>query len=221
MSKNSTFKFLRDFYWKPYGGSRSIIRSMYFWVAVVITALSFSIWNKAGWWDDVISFSANLLSFSLAAYAMILAFGNESFLRLLSKPSEDGNYTLKKISAVFFHFIFVQTIGILLAFIAKARIVSSLPEEWLQTACAIFPEIETLRPIIGTLFWGAAYLCFVYAVCLALAAAISVSRMTQWYAQFLTKIPQKKKNSKPEIHKLKSLQSISERYEHLKAKSDK
>lgn len=103
-------------YWKVYGGWREVLFSPYFffacvfsiacWPVLVIPSEDSFVW--VGW---AISALSGILSFSLGAMAIFLAFANEAFLKLLRQRGVQSSYLMTVVTA-FFHFIVVQFLAI-------------------------------------------------------------------------------------------------------------
>lgn len=172
-------------YWRLYGGWKSLLSSLYFHVALVVLALTYGTWSVAGWWDGSISVLTSLLSFSLAGYAMIMAFGDKVFFSILSRDNADGKTPpFKVINSTFFHFIFVQVLGIFWAIIAKSNPMSSLPPDFIACLSAEFSWFDSALEILRLIFWGGGFFLMLYSLSLALAATAAVFKMIEWYGQY-------------------------------------
>jgi hypothetical protein len=96
---------------------------------------------------------------------MLLAFGDRSFLRMLSEPVEPNKASyFVELNASFVHFIILQTITIFLALIGKAYVSSSASP--LQLA-----------------FAALSYMLFLYSLSAALAATMAIFRVATLYAE--------------------------------------
>lgn len=150
------------FYWKIYGGASTLIRSPYLHVAAVMAAIIMvPIWDgttETGWFEMCLTVIPNLLGFTLGGYAILLAFGDERFRRTISGPDPDGTPSpFMVVNAAFVHFIVIQAVSLLLALICKAW-------EW-KTGLLAF---------IGSIL-------FVYAIFTAVAAALAVLNLANWF----------------------------------------
>lgn len=163
-------------YWHAYGGVKSLVKSVYFWGALVLTAVLYPLWSTGGWWNDVLSIMPSLLGFSLGGYAMWTAVGDDDFRRLISGPEKDGSPSpYMKMNAAFVHFIVLQFVSIVLALIAKAYDFEVPPEYFLRRLFGQwFYDVCLLGSFIG-------YFVFVYALLTALAATFAVFRASSWY----------------------------------------
>lgn len=163
-------------YWKAYGGFRALITSPYLWVSVFISLALYPHWSQPNWWDDVLSIMPNLLGFSLGGYAMWIAIGDDDFRQLISGEDEDGEASpYMEMNAAFVHFIFLQLISIILALFAKAYYFELHEENWILE---ILGSWFTYICLAGYYF---AYLVFIYAILSALAATLSLLRVSSWY----------------------------------------
>jgi hypothetical protein len=119
-------------YWRLYGGGRALITSPYLHLSIVVTAICSPVWLVKGdgtiWPDAAINILPNIMGFSVAGMAILLALSNPETMKAITEEGRADSYFVETI-ANFFHFIFVQAIALLLAFIGKhytARILSGL-----------------------------------------------------------------------------------------------
>lgn len=175
---NGVFKIFGG-YWKAYGGMRALAASPYLHAAVLLTIATFNIWTAKDWWGEVISVMPNLLGFTLGGFAIFIGFGDERFRQLLAEPEEDeqGNNVptiYESLCATFVHFIIIQLLALIYAFIAKAW--------WfyLPWVSCVADVIDVTRPI----FWAVGYCLFMYALTSVLAATMHVFRIATMYKQY-------------------------------------
>src|SRR4051812_44736417 len=97
-------------YWRDFGGVRALLNSPYVWSSFGITVMLSPFWAKDGWWETVYSIVPSLLGFTLGAYAILVAFGNERFLKLITTKLAGGAElsAYESTSAAFVHFVVVQ-----------------------------------------------------------------------------------------------------------------
>src|SRR5688572_16538813 len=96
-------------YWVAYGGWVEFRQSEYTILATILTPLLFPLWWAAGWWGITFDVLPSILGFSLAGYAIFLAFGDEHFRALIStKPSTRPHSPYVGLTTSFVHFIVVQ-----------------------------------------------------------------------------------------------------------------
>lgn len=127
-------------YWKIYGGFRALLKSVYLWASVLITAGCFPFWMDRGFFsderpvaDDLLTVIPALMAFTLAGMAIILALSGEKFTRAIREGGREDSLFMK-VSALFFHFILVQSIALILAFF-----LNSYPmQDWLAALAFFF-----------------------------------------------------------------------------------
>jgi hypothetical protein len=183
-------------YWSDYGGLRALMGSSYLHIAVIFSIVSFPIWMNEGWWDTVISVVPSLAGFSLAAYAMLIAFGNERFLRIITTPVPvEGSSEKDRVGpsiylttgAAFVHFIIVQSVALLIALLCKAWFVPVWP---LGKRIFGFVGLSEMWIVyLSRSFWGIGYFVFIYSVLCGLAATMRIYRMSRWYSKLLQSDP--------------------------------
>lgn len=147
-----------------YGGWKKLFISKYFLTACLLLIPTHSLWSKAGWWDTIFSIVPNLLGFTIGAFSLTIAFGDEKFKELLAKTVDDEDSSpLQEMSATFLIFIAVQTLALIAAIACKGM--------W-ETGMEFVPEkFFHLVGLAGVLIWGVSYFLFLYGILLALAAA--------------------------------------------------
>lgn len=187
-TKRSVYSSVGDIfsrYWRAYGGLRALLASPYFHCSLVFSALCFPLWSRNGWWDLATDVLPTMMGFSLAAYAMLLSFGDEKFQRLMSRAQVNDTNTFTELSATFVHFVIVQTIGFLLAIMAKAWYVP-IPQ-WFRNFLSANAQIEVLLDVTGLVFWNLGGFFLVYAVATGLAATMRIFRLSDTFARFQAK----------------------------------
>jgi hypothetical protein len=147
-------------YWRIYGGFSAFIKSPYLHVSFVFSFLV-PLSKTEDWYDVPLDVIPSILGFSLAGYAMFLAFGDEAFRRLLAGTYPDGKESpFMGTNSIFLHFIVVQIVAILLAVNAKAR------------------DLE------GGLVAYLSYAAFVYSLLTALATGIEIFRSSRLFDKY-------------------------------------
>jgi hypothetical protein len=88
----------------------------------LITAICSPIWYGSDgakiWSDAAINILPNLMGFSIAGMAILLALSNPTAMRAITEDGEPRSYFTETI-ANFFHFILVQTVALILGFVGK------------------------------------------------------------------------------------------------------
>jgi hypothetical protein len=114
-------------YFKIYGGSKALIRSPYLALAVVISAICHPVWSQPKftpeWHSLPLEIIPNMLGFTLGGYAILLAFGDKEFLKLISgtREGDEKPSPFMVINGAFVHFIVLQVLSLLFALIALSR----------------------------------------------------------------------------------------------------
>jgi hypothetical protein len=158
--------------WKNFGGWKEVLSSPYFLCSLLITGLGYNVWLYDTWWDLPLSILPNVLGFSLAGYAILLAVSNQSFQKLLveSKDEESGTAAFHSVHAEFVHFAFIQALALLLGVIA--RLIDFDPT-WLLNLDSQNCITNSLA-IANKVFSGIGFLLFAYSLTLAVSCVISV-----------------------------------------------
>jgi hypothetical protein len=111
-------------YWRVFGGIWGLLRSTYFWVAVLLTATLQKMWMAADagglprWPSVTLLIAPALLGFALGGMAITLAFSSGKFLEAIRQKGKDDSY-LRKLMASFFHFCGVLSLAIVTAFVSE------------------------------------------------------------------------------------------------------
>lgn len=163
-------------YFQAYGGVRGAIASPFFGFSIIVAGLSYANWLKPepDWVEEVESLIPNLLGFSLGTYAILFSIIGSRLkgaLRQIKAPH--GVSYLESINATFFHFIFVQVITLLWAFLFQGSFLIDL----LKLLTPFCPPLEQVG--VWVFRCGSFIGCFllVYSVLLTVAAALAVYRL--------------------------------------------
>ena len=170
-------------YFRRYGGIREVVRSPYVLISVLITAACWGSWRGSDWQEMPLAVLPALLGFTLAAYALLLAFGDERFRAFLAsvatsdvdKNAADNN-ALLLISAVFVHFIVIQVAALLLAVVAHTHPLLAFG----GISATQIPCLHALRNAYA--FVG--FVFFVLSIAMALVTGLNIYRATTWYVRF-------------------------------------
>lgn len=156
-------------YFKAYGGSKEILQSPYFHIALLFSTVQY-VWihcynNVSGvvWYDLSLSVLPNLLGFSIGAYAILLAVGDEGFWKILYEREDDNeeNSIFMTINASLAHFVIVQVIALISALIAKVFCIKNI-----------------VFSFIGTTL-------FMYAILMAVASVMAIFKISKWYQDYI------------------------------------
>ncbi|HET6322127.1 MAG TPA: hypothetical protein VFF87_08765 [Hyphomicrobium sp.] len=109
-------------YWRLYGGFVALSRSPYFGLAVVLSVISAMGGGvDVDWASVAFTIIPSLLGFSIGAFAILLVFSSEKFLRLISEGGR-GDSLFISASATFVHFIVVQVCSLTLAMLGNVGV---------------------------------------------------------------------------------------------------
>jgi hypothetical protein len=168
-------------YWSCYGGMTRVLATPYTPIAIFVTLASWRSWHAPGWYSTPLSVLPSLLGFTLAAYALLLGFGDEGFLKFLAvtdgttsaRTEEKHISVLTSVSAIFLHFVVVEVLALLLSIIGSA--VWPVPSN-----DAAYYQMSTWQLTFACI----ATIMFDLAVVLGLAAALNIYHATRWYVQY-------------------------------------
>lgn len=158
-----------QYYWHNYGGWKELLKSCYFWAAVVIALVMFGAWSNNTWCDLSIGILPSMMGFSLGGYAILLAFGNDKFLGITAIAKTERCSAYEGLNATFTHFIFIQVLGLLYALVLK-----SVSLKWAGNC-------------VSTGLNGIGIFLMVYAILLGLASTMALLRFSKLYNCFLKK----------------------------------
>ena len=186
-SARATLEQLRR-WWSLRGGWKDFVRSPYTWAAAILLVLTSHFWWTQPWWELPISIMPNLIGFSLGGYAILLAFGDAKFGKLLvparkAAPPPGAPTLYMTVSAIFVHFILMQIASLVLAVVAQAldfSLADAMPNA--LTRSAFFDHVVGASQ---TALGAFGFFVFLYALCLAGAAALSVFGLSELFEMYL------------------------------------
>jgi len=71
-------------YWSAYGGHKSLVKSPYLHVSLLLTLLSWHTWSEPGWWEHPKGALPDLLGFTLGGLAILLGLTEGRVVKALS-----------------------------------------------------------------------------------------------------------------------------------------
>lgn len=162
-------------YFRAYGGWEAIFRSPLFLLAACLTGLGYGNWIDGDKWSALSqSLIPNLLGFSLGTYAILFSLMTGRLKRALKAVNNARGITfLEEINATFFHFIFVQVVALLWAFLYQGTILFDLT----QIAKPYWPCAPAVFRFTQALGGAAGYTLLVYSISLIVASALAVYRL--------------------------------------------
>ena len=114
--------------YKAYGGFGAILRSLYFWISVLLCAVSYFFMVDLGWENLSISIMPSMIGFTVAAFALMFAILDQRAFGLLLPRGKDGNSPIITIASNITHAVSIQVLSLLIALsrslISHASIVS-------------------------------------------------------------------------------------------------
>jgi hypothetical protein len=168
---SNTIKSIWIRYWDAYGGFQALFRSIYLWIALVLTLFGWSFWSKEDWWEIPLSVLPNLLGFSLGGLAILLGLIQPKIMAILSQKSDEAKAsTMSQFTATFTHFVLVQASALITAVVFKSLNFADEGQKMLMTQSQ-----SCMLEAISGLGW----LLFIYAVLLVFAVAIEVFRLSE------------------------------------------
>ncbi|MGY0312482.1 hypothetical protein BZA03_104163 [Alteromonas sp. I10] len=168
------------YYFAIYGGWPKLFKSSYFWISVIITSLFYPTWSKPEWWGNPLDILPNILGFSLGGYALIMAFGDKEFLRVLSyKNSKGETSAFMDLNAAFVHFIVLQIFAIILALLSENFFLVGIPKFVFEWNLIYFLYAATY------IWYFLSYLTFIYALITTFAATFAILRVMKVYSTHL------------------------------------
>ena len=175
-------------YLDEYGGINSVVKSSYFWAATLTTVLASRYFLAPKWWDVVLSVVPGLVGFSIAGVAIFISLGNDGLRSVFAgrRPSdpETKSSPFMKFMAMFTHFIIVQLLALVFAFLAKSFYDASAPP---------YAILTDISDNLKAPFWLISGLLFLYSIFLSMSLALEIYRLARMIDQFQT--VQNKKNS--------------------------
>ncbi|WP_421704518.1 hypothetical protein [Aliiroseovarius sp.] len=173
------FENLRKLY-RHYGGSTAVLTSWYFWVAFILSSLSYSSIVDASWSEVALGVLPSLTGFTIAAFAIIFAILDADLLKKLMGADENGYSPISTIAASIGHAVFVQVAALLIASAFQIARLESLIDALDRLATCHGYSIEIFVLIVEWgkyTFSGIGLLFTYYGIVLVLAAILSIVRM--------------------------------------------
>lgn len=168
-------------YWSAYGGWEAIIKSPYFHLSIILTAISYGTWTGCNWFELPISVLPSIIGFSLGGYAIWLALGDEKFKAAISGKTSNGKESpFIIVNATFVHFISLQILALVFALTAKSFPIFNISISWQQAFVDFGPWLCELLIAIKYIGSMLGYLLFIYAILSALAATMAIFRIAGW-----------------------------------------
>ena len=109
-------------YWKTYGGLRSLLGSLYFYLAGIATFFIIRYGNCCwNWAADTKQIISCTVGFSFAGYSLMLGMAGDKFIKIIKGQYDDGEQSpLMEVAGAFTHFFIVQCITLLFSIFSAA-----------------------------------------------------------------------------------------------------
>jgi hypothetical protein len=168
-------------YFEAYGGLNALAKSRYFWGAVAITGVCSRYFTTPKWWDLSIAFVPGLVGFSIAGVAIFVSLGSDQLrARIAGKmPGEKEESPFMSFMAMFTHFIVIQLVALVAAFIAKA---------FYEARPLGQNPLAELSDSLREPFWLFGGLAFTYAILLCTALAVEIYRLASMIDDYQTRL---------------------------------
>lgn len=166
--------------YRQFGGFVAVLKSGYFWVAIILCGISYDSILDKSWADLALSVMPSLTGFTIAAFAIIFAILDEKMLHALTISDDSGKSPMATIAAAIGHAVLVQVSALILAIAFKTVDLN----EYIQLTVREMPKIGySPENFVLWVNWikniGSALGLFFtyYGVMLVLAAILSIFRM--------------------------------------------
>lgn len=170
--------------YEAYGGIRAFSRSSYVWIAVILSLLSISTADSAGWVNITLSAMPSLTGFTVAAFALIFVVLDREMLKLLISPSKSGVSPILEVASKICHGVIVQVLAIIMS-----ALYQSVSFSYIFKNVSIFECDVIYSAIIIAGEWGRFAISFVgmfltyYGFLMVVAVILSVFRLLKIVAK--------------------------------------
>ena len=152
-------------YWNAYGGLKAMLRSPYFYAALIITFESKAYWSVDSdpiWYNLTLSVIPNLIGFTLGGYAILLGFADEKFRKFIILNNNNiSSSQFMVVNSTFVHFILMQCLSLIIAVVGQG---------WnYKSGCLA---------LLG-------FFIFIYAILTSIAATFALLRLANAYSIFV------------------------------------
>jgi hypothetical protein len=155
--------------YRSYGGFSSLVVSEYFWLALLLTGLSWRLGMDEKWAEMARSILPTLAGFSIAAYALFFAVLDERAREALRAPAPElrNRSPLLILASSITHAVFVQVVALITAVVFPAKPFPTLP-------C-----LSDLSHWVNHVVSFTGLFLMLYGIILILAAVLSVFRILE------------------------------------------
>jgi hypothetical protein len=155
--------------YKSYGGWAGLVKSEYFYLALILSALCWRLAANGTWADLAKSVLPTLSGFSIAAYAIFFAVLDERAREVLRAPAPklDNRSPLLILASAISHAVVIQLLGIVVAVVFAAK---PFP-----VFCQLHDQAQWLNWTVSAIGLFAT----MYGIALVLAAVLSIFRILE------------------------------------------
>jgi hypothetical protein len=155
--------------YQSYGGVAGLLKSEYFYVALLFTGVCWRLATTDAWADLAKSVLPTLSGFSIAAYAIFFAVLDESTRGALRAPSPalGDRSPLLIIASAISHAVVVQIAGLMLAIVFSAKPLPTLP------------SMSRFALLSNAAFSSIGLFITIYGIVLILASILSIFRILE------------------------------------------
>jgi hypothetical protein len=187
-------------YWKRYGGWSAFLCSAYFHLSLFLSLCAAVLAPSFAWWNTAIDIIPSMLGFSLAGYAILVAFGAGPFQEFLARAGGQERSVLGSMSAAFVHFVVIQVAALVVATVVLATS-DSLKEAWTILRAYLSPPVAK---VIRISWSTAGFLSIVYPIITAAGATFWVFSQVEVFIRYAHLLKNKKSSAAPTAHQDKS-----------------
>lgn len=168
-----------------FGGWKGILSSRYLFLSGLFTLLMFPYWIQDNSWELPIQIMPSIIGFTLAGFAILLAFGDTEFLKKLSYRENENHSPFYKFSSTFLIFIIVQTVTLILSILTKSWFEKSMQNK-VMSLTSNYSWLAECYFITKLLFHTLTFFIFNYSLLLVIAAGVEIFRIVSWLEDYHT-----------------------------------
>lgn len=161
---------------RMYGGISVFFKSIYVWISVLVTAVTWRSSLSGLWVEYSVSILPNIIGFSIAAVAIITVIGDDGFRRRMSRVNtlnkEESDLTVMLSS--FIWFILIQITAIFFAIIFSSKPFTFACHLWTNNCIAWNYYTNAIFSFLGMFL-------FVYSLFLVIASVFMTFHLFRLY----------------------------------------
>lgn len=168
-----------------FGGWKATFTSTYLLLSAVITIIVSPFWISDESLELPIQILPSIIGFTLAGFAILLAFGDTEFLKKLSYREDKDHSPFYKFSSTFVIFIIVQTCSLLLSIFVKGWFSKEINKPIMEMF-SVNSFFYSWFIIMKYIFHASTFFVFIYSLLLVVAAAVEIFRIVKWLEDYHT-----------------------------------